>query len=616
MSSQEFVAKVKIEPDTSQFRGQLTSELRQESQAAERSLANQSRTTGTTSLSSRDTRSPYDGAYREAVLENSRRSLMDLKAQTLVMEAQRRATDELSGAYTRLSDRQVMVGKGGVEAERAVGGLASKAGLLGIAAVAGYQAIQQLSAALRVSGAEATSTEGKFRNLGASLLQGDVVGGFKALRVEPELAAEQMDKLVRESVRAGDQVKVDALKAAAASEGWGKLADQLDAVSDSINALNAQKSLESSLRRVDTVAAYNRVSTEEAQNLIYGERGSEYGRGPGAAAAADRFEAQDRAREAEEKAMLERKTKAETLAAARRLKDANAPRSIIDAVSTAQRTKQLQDDVAAARQEEAYFTERLLTVEEGTARYTQINQQLTQAITRRQGLEAAIEQRMQSESERKAALAKDRAAEAARLAAEREAARQRELSIARQEYRDDLGFEEALLTLTLRRASMTEDTIKDDVKAEQKLIAFYKEQSRNKRLSKEERRSYFLQFKNEQLDLKSLKDGVDGGSGGFTLDEYFKEAANQRTTFGSNVSNGDVPLSGQGARASLADIILGGGPMLTAQERANAILEEISAKLDGGVAAPAKGNRPWKSGDLKAAMSAPHSAGVYGYGAN
>lgn len=54
--------------------------------------------------------------------------------------------------------------------------------ILGIAALfAGVQALGQLSAALKVSGNEASSWSGKLRNAGSAILSGDVIGVFKAL---------------------------------------------------------------------------------------------------------------------------------------------------------------------------------------------------------------------------------------------------------------------------------------------------------------------------------------------------------------------------------------------------------------------------------------------------
>jgi hypothetical protein len=56
----------------------------------------------------------------------------------------------------------------------------------GAAIFAATQAIGELSAALRVTGNEAITTTGRMRNFGASILSGNIVGAFKALRIETQ----------------------------------------------------------------------------------------------------------------------------------------------------------------------------------------------------------------------------------------------------------------------------------------------------------------------------------------------------------------------------------------------------------------------------------------------
>lgn len=61
---------------------------------------------------------------------------------------------------------------------------AGRFGALGFGAAAGFQAVSELSRALRVTGDEAFTAEGKIRNLGAELLTGNLIGGVRALLAE------------------------------------------------------------------------------------------------------------------------------------------------------------------------------------------------------------------------------------------------------------------------------------------------------------------------------------------------------------------------------------------------------------------------------------------------
>lgn len=127
-------------------------------------------------------------------------------------------------------------------------GLAVRFGLVTAGAVAGAQALSEASKALEVTGTKAGTTEGRIRNLGSALLRGDVVGGIQALAKESGLSSDQLDRLAQNSQKAGNQVEIDGLKAAAAAAGFSQLASDLNKASAAANALAAQQALDFSQR--------------------------------------------------------------------------------------------------------------------------------------------------------------------------------------------------------------------------------------------------------------------------------------------------------------------------------------------------------------------------------
>jgi hypothetical protein len=86
----------------------------------------------------------------------------------------------------------------GTSAEATGGSLArmgTRLGAVGIAAGVGFEALNKTAAALKVTGDEAFTTEGKFRNLGAELLSGHLIAGIEALAVHAPTATEKLDAL-------------------------------------------------------------------------------------------------------------------------------------------------------------------------------------------------------------------------------------------------------------------------------------------------------------------------------------------------------------------------------------------------------------------------------------
>lgn len=159
----------------------------------------------------------------------------------------------------------------------------SLAPLAGGLVVAG-QASRQLSASLRVTGAEAATTEGRLRNAGSSILSGDFVGAIKALRTQPELSAGALDEMAAASLKAGNQTEVDAAKAATASLGWKKLSDQLNEVSAAASQVTANLAVAGVEAQLSSVAARTGLSGALADAAQFGERTDRFGRGPGASA--------------------------------------------------------------------------------------------------------------------------------------------------------------------------------------------------------------------------------------------------------------------------------------------------------------------------------------------
>ena len=81
-----------------------------------------------------------------------------------------------------------------------IGGLiggAARFGIAGFAATAAFQTFSELTQAIRVTGDEAFTTEGKLRNLGAELLSGNLIGGIRAvLAQEPAKLTEGLQEAV------------------------------------------------------------------------------------------------------------------------------------------------------------------------------------------------------------------------------------------------------------------------------------------------------------------------------------------------------------------------------------------------------------------------------------
>lgn len=169
-------------------------------------------------------------------------------------------------------------------------------------------------------------------------------------------------------------------------------------------------------------------------------------------------------------------------------------------------------------------------------------------------------------------------AEQKRLAAEAKQKAEEELQARRTAYRADISLAEQRLGLNVTRAQLTEKNLNDDRKAIKAQIAFYRKQANDLKLTDSERLGFRSQQLNAQLSLKSLNQGQNQAPRSSASD-FFREAASQFRSFGSNIATSGGILSGQDARASFAARALSGtgirdAKAAQAQQTRNAALAE------------------------------------------
>lgn len=541
-------------------------------------------------------RVPYAGSYSAAVKEDSERNLAALKAN-------RQAVTEVSAAQRGAT---------------ATGASFSRSlGVAGVAAFAGYQAAQELSKALRVEGYEAQTTEGRFRNLGAELLQGNIVGGLEALLVHTDSATERLHDLAAAAETTPVDLRNFALATGEASAAAEAHADALDhqeklagragitqvelatevhkSAAEMLDAAGAAtalaRALETSVSAADDVeGALARAGSEAG---AFGERV----RGPGAVS-----------------------TESGRPRGAPSRTDSTATSGTGNAVaaSLAARTKGLQDDLVLARREAAQAAQiekNLSEVAEGAAAR---HQAAVEANTRVVQVEQEIDARA-AQAAKEAQATRDRAAreaeaarkEAARLAAEeaRAATAAAKAEIDRRLALDDLRLEQAGLTKGLGDDRKALDNKIDDLKALRQKTKQYSS----------EWIDYSRQITDLRLTLQNLG-SRQKDSQGLTGAGLFAEAAREFGTFGSNVTGqpGGI-LSGQDARGAFGLQVtqdLAGqvqGAQLTTQQQMLAALTSIDSRLAAGTphTKPTEG----KVGSL-IAVGAAQVAAAFNYGAN
>ena len=266
-------------------------------------------------------------------------------------------------------------------------GAGARLGAVGFAATAAFQAVGHLGQALRVTGDEAFTAGGKFRNAAADILSADFIGAFQSLTRErpAEIAADLTAKL-KEQRDAVDPLVVTEQKLLAARQdgreelsrylavlvGLGGVSiDQALRLAKLTEELyNQERAARAAAEAVDGVrTAIERAGSEAA---AFGERGTPFGRGPGGVAA-------ERPRPGAIAPAFDETATADTSAAVRR--------------SIAQRTAGLADDLSEARREVERIRERnenLRQVTEGRAqRYRELVEAQTRALTLEKQLAAS-----------------------------------------------------------------------------------------------------------------------------------------------------------------------------------------------------------------------------------
>lgn len=99
------------------------------------------------------------------------------------------STRDMRSRVDELARAEVAAAEASAARASSFGSVAAGAARIGAATfaiAAGYQAMQRLEGALRTTGEEAFTTEGRLRNLGAALLNADIVGAIDAMRRSPE----------------------------------------------------------------------------------------------------------------------------------------------------------------------------------------------------------------------------------------------------------------------------------------------------------------------------------------------------------------------------------------------------------------------------------------------
>jgi len=387
-------------------------------------------------------------------------------------------------------------------------GLVGRMGLVGAAVNVAFQGFQHLQAGLKVTGAEAGATEGRFRNLGAELMTGDVVGGIMALRKESYATDQQLAEMALTAEEAAGRLDLIEASAAASSIGLNKLAGQIDAV----------------------VAAAQRIDTTK---LAF-DPNAQFGANPAAVSGQKSFGIGSLGDARQKAADLRNKNAAERRAEL----DQRAPSSIVDRINRASLTGGLGDDLSAATAQEAYFANRLRGVKKGSARYSTILESLRQAHAARQSI---VDQMTAAE---KSAADKEKSA-AAKAAADRkraadEAARAAEAAKAEdaRKLRAGLTLREATLRNNLAEAELTEKNVNDDKAALRKLIAFDRAQQKNRQLTQIERQQFRTKEIQDRKALAGLGQGPQASSDQFgqMAQAFLERLSGQAKAYASNVT--------------------------------------------------------------------------------
>jgi len=500
----------------------------------------------------------------------------------------------------------------------------------GFAITAAFKLVGELTGALKVTGDEAFTTEGKLRNMGAALIGADIVGVFRAMSAEAKSFGTQVDELakslslvpgptpleqmteLRDKIKAAREETNNSIVAMKASgdattggtrhirgytQALGATVDEQKALSaeqakaqkEAQNYVNVLKDMEN--EAMLTAAGFDILATaggnlgDVMANLqtISGQPGKFFG-------------ITDISAEVD----------------AGRARDANdASRTDTVGASIARRTETLNDDLIEARKKEARARQRLAvaTREERKKAYDDVVQATTERINLEQRIAAAQKTADEkSLSDAKAAYSQGVANQAQRLKIAADAAdnvgraekvyvaylakeaqdrklteqerlryqaelvneRERQKQAVVAAAKADIDYQKSLIDLRVQKAEqLTPNDKTDDTKAYRAEIAFWERRKREAKALGKAGREAVVEAEAEITSWKAKLRGLKGGGGGFTLQQLFQEASDQFKTFGSNVAGRNGVLSGQDERAAFG---------LVAQRRYEAALDQQRRK--------------------------------------
>ncbi len=318
----DFVAKVVIEPDFSRFGPQLEQGLSQQAKPASDdyakslSLASQ----GKVDAAARAAATGYLKEVESAIvglqsLGTSADKAIQLQIQTQLAQLTAiRNEIQVQLAKSRVDSTgngilgTILHGGGHQALPRVPGaegaGLLSvgaRFGVIGIAATAAFQAIGKATEALKVDGDEAFTTEGKLRNMGAAILSADVIGAFQALDAHEKSASEKLKELKKEASTTPVDLRNLGNESTQAAQKAAQLADALDKVGGNGDfrkilhaaatdlhetadeAYSLARAMETAVTAANDVgAAMQRAGSDAA---AFGEQAGDAGRGVGGIAA-------------------------------------------------------------------------------------------------------------------------------------------------------------------------------------------------------------------------------------------------------------------------------------------------------------------------------------------
>lgn len=467
----------------------------------------------------------------------------------------------------------------------------AKAGAIGFAITAGYQAVNRLQTSLKVTGEEAETATGRMRNFGASILSGDIVGGIQALanasdtlnRSELDVA-ETLPQVQQEMIalfgeaKVGTQVLADlgkqaetlGVQAGTLSKALqGVNPENLTAIQSRISALAPgfdTKSIAAAAQAQLRAQATQRDAARNTQFELLKARAGDDDKALAGVLNARKASLQRQIGQLEESG-------SSTVAAKQRLVTLYGQLESVDGDLTNLRKQQL-----AEQQRQAEEQHRIAQAQAQTA-FTTIAIQAANATNRSQEITALeadaaaargfaqdkhftdqerLQYELQAATDDKqirsiraqiAAEAAANAAEAARLAEEE---RKREEEKLKRQREAAKQMRELRLTNAEAKAQLTKSTA-DDRAAIKASIAYWKQQVASLTgLQREQARAELIAARGR---LKGLsQNNTSGGSA-----DFFGQVLSDFRQFGSNFTglNGGV-LSPQGARGQFAAAVLSG----------------------------------------------------------